>query len=83
MNWIRCVAVNVEIHVTSVEPDDGVRLRGCVVHQHLRFLDGVGDGQSLLCADLVECNEHGGFDGARYLQKGAGDAFHARDAAFV
>ena len=28
LNNIRCVTVNVEAHVASVEPDDGVRLRG-------------------------------------------------------
>ena len=42
LNEISCVTVDVEEHVASVEPYDGVRLRGCVVHQHPRFLDGVG-----------------------------------------
>ena len=65
LNKIRCVAVNVEAHVASVESDGGVQLRGCVVHQNLRFLDGVGGGQSLIGADFVECHDHGGVDGAR------------------
>ena len=83
LNEIRCITVDVEAHVAGVESDDGVRLRGCVVHQHLRFLDGVGGGKILLGADLVEGDEHGGVDGARYVEKGAGDAFYARDAAFI
>ena len=32
LNKIRCVTVNVEAQVASVEPDYGVRLRGCVFH---------------------------------------------------
>ena len=44
LNKIRCVAVKVEAHVASMEPDDGVQLRGYVVHQHICFLDGVGGG---------------------------------------
>ena len=44
MNKIRRITFNVESHVASVEPDDGVRLCICVVHHLLRFLDGVGVG---------------------------------------
>ena len=47
------------------------------------FLDGVGGGQILLGADFVERNEHGGVDGARDVEKGSGDALHARDAVFL
>ena len=83
LNEIRCVTVEVEAHVSSVEPDDGVRLHGCVVHQDLRFLDGVGGGKILLGTDLVQHDEHGGVDGARDAEKGAGDALHARYAAFI
>ena len=42
INEICCVTVNVEACVTSLEPYDGVKLRGCVVHQHICFLDCVG-----------------------------------------
>ena len=42
MDKIRCVSINVEAHVASVEPDDCVRLCGCVVHEHLCLLDGFG-----------------------------------------
>ena len=56
---------------------------GYVVHQHLRFLDGVGGGRSLLGADFIECNKHGGVNVARDVGKGSGDALHARDAAFI
>ena len=38
MKKIRYVTVDVEAHVASVEPDDGVRLCGCILHHHLRFL---------------------------------------------
>ena len=38
LNKIRYVTVDVEAHVASMEPDDGVRLCGCVLHHHLRFL---------------------------------------------
>ena len=41
---IRCVNVDVEEHVASLEPVDGIWLRGCTVHQHLSFLDGVDGG---------------------------------------
>ena len=83
LNWICCITVDVESHIASVEPDDGVWLRFCVVHQHPRFLDGVGGGKSLLGAYFVECGYHGGFDGAIVLEKGYGNSFHARDAAFI
>ena len=52
LNEIHYVTVNVEAHVASAEPDDGVCLCGCVVHQHLRFLDGVSDGRSCHTARL-------------------------------
>ena len=80
---IRCVAVDVEAHVASVELDDGFRLCGCVVHECLCLLDGVGGGQSLLGANFVGCDKNGGVDGARDVEKGAGDALHARDASFI
>ena len=80
---IRCVAVNVEAHVASVEPDDGVQLCGCVVHQHICLLDGVCDGRRFLGANFVECDEHGGVDGARYVEEGAGDALHEHDVTFI
>ena len=41
---IRCVAVDVEAHIASVESYDGVRLCGCIVHEHLCFLVGVSGG---------------------------------------
>ena len=44
LDKIRIISVDVESHVASVEPDDGVRLRGCVVHEHLFLLDSVGGG---------------------------------------
>ena len=53
-NKTRCVAVDVESHVASVELDDCVRLRGCVVHHNLCFLDGVGGERILLGAYFVE-----------------------------
>ena len=37
LDEIRGVAVNVEAHVASVEPDDGIRLRGRVVHENFVF----------------------------------------------
>ena len=83
MNEIRCITVDVEAHIASVEPDDGVRLGGCVVHNHLRFLDVVGGGLSLIGANFVECDEHGGVEGAIDVEKVADDALHARDAAFI
>ena len=83
LNEIRCVTADVKSHVDSVEPDDGIQLRGCVVHQNLSFLDGVGGGKRLLGADLVERNKHGGVDGARDVDKGDNDALHARDSAFI
>ena len=44
LDKISVVAVDVESHVASVEPDDGVRLHGCVVHEPLCLLEGVGGG---------------------------------------
>ena len=83
LNKRRCVTVNVEAHANSMETDDGVRLRGCVVHQYLSFLDGVGGGRSLLGADFVEHDEHGWVDGGRDVEKGTGDDLHSRDTAFL
>ena len=80
---IRCVNVDVEAHVASVEPDDGVQLHGCIVHHHLCFIGGLGGGQSLLGADFVKRGKHGGVNGARDVDKGAGNALHARDATFL
>ena len=37
----------------------------------------------MLGANFVECNKHGGVDGARDVEEGAGDALYARDAAFI
>ena len=68
MDKIRGVTVNVEAHVASVEPDDGVRLRGCVFHEHLCLLDGVGGEQSLLGANFVERDKYRGVNGARDLE---------------
>ena len=41
LDEVRGVAVNVKAHVASVEPDDGVWLRGCIVYEHFCLLDGV------------------------------------------
>ena len=83
MDEVRSVAVDVEAHVASVEPEDGVRLHGCIVHEHLCLLDGSGGGQRFLGADFIECDKHCGVDGARDLEKSSGSALHLRDAAFV
>ena len=37
----------------------------------------------MLGTDFVERNKHGGVDRARDVEKGAGDALYARDAAFL
>ena len=63
MNEIRCVTVNIDTHVASVKADDGVWLVGSVVHQSFRLFYGVGDRQSLLRANFVERDKHGGIDG--------------------
>ena len=34
-------------------------------------------------ANFVECDNHGGVDGARDVEEGVGDALHVRDAAFI
>ena len=47
LDKIRCVAVDVEAHVSSVEPSDGFRLHGCTVHEHLYLLDGVNGSKTL------------------------------------
>ena len=44
LDEIRGVAVDVEAHVASVELNIGVRLRGFIVHEHFRILDGVSGG---------------------------------------
>ena len=83
MDEIRGVAVDVEVHVSSVKPGDGFRLRDCVVHEHVCLLEGVGCGQSLLGTNFIECDEHCGVCGARDEEEGAGNALHAHDAAFI
>ena len=82
LNRICCVTINVETHVASLKTYEGVWLCGSVVHQHFRFLDGVGGGQSLLGDDFVEHNKHGVIDGAWDIDERSGDALHAHDAAF-
>ena len=37
----------------------------------------------MLSSNFVECNENGGVDGSRDVEEGSGNAFHARDAAFI
>ena len=69
-------------HVASVETDDKVWLCSSVSHQHFRLIDGVVGGKSLLRADFVERDEHGGINRAGYVEERARDALHAWDAAF-
>ena len=57
------VAVNVEAHVASMEPDEGIRLCGCVVHEHICLLEGVSGWRGLLGAYFVERDKHRGVDG--------------------
>ena len=83
MDEIRYAAIDVEEHVDIVEPDDGVWLCGCVVYEHICFLDGVGGGQILLGANFVECDKHGGVNSVRDLDKGAGNAQHRHDSALI
>ena len=72
-----------EAHVASVEPDDGVRLLGRVVHDHFCLLDGVSGGRGLFGAYVVERDKHRGVDGACDVEEVAGDTLHACDAAFI
>ena len=37
----------------------------------------------MIGADFVERNKHGGFNGARDVEKGSGNTLHERDAAFL
>ena len=83
LDKIRGVDVDVEAHVASVSPDDGVRLRGRVVHEHFRLLDGVSGGQGLFGAYVVECDNTRGVDSACDVEEGAGDTLLACDATFV
>ena len=72
-----------EAHVASVEPNDGVRLRGRVFHDHFCLLDGVSGGKFLFGAYAVESYKHCGVNGVCNVEKGAGNTFHACDAAFI
>ena len=83
LDEIRGVAVDVEAHVASVEPDDGFWLRGCIVHDHFCLLDGVGGWRSLLGAYIFERDKNCGVDGARDVEEGPVNNLHACDAAFV
>ena len=47
------------------------------------LLDGVGGGQSLLVINFIDCDKNCGVDDTRDAEEGAGDALHARDAAFI
>ena len=71
-----------ETHVASVNADNGVWLCGSEVHQNFRLLDDIGSGQSLLGANFVECDNHGGIISALDVEERAGYALHGRDAAF-
>ena len=83
MDEIRGVAVCVEAHVASMELDDGVRLHGCVVHEHFCLMDGFSGGQGLFGVYVVESERHCGVDGACDGEEGASDTLHACDAAFI
>ena len=63
LDYIRGVDVNMEAHVASVGLDDGIRLRGRIVHEHFCLLDGVSGWQGLLGAYFVERDKHCGVDG--------------------
>ena len=82
LNKIRFVTVNVETHIASIKMDYDVWLGGSLAHQHLCLFDGVSGRQIFLRADFVDRNKHGGIDGVRDVDEGAGDALHARDAVF-
>ena len=83
LDEIRCVTVDVEAHVSSVEPDEGVRLRGRVFHEHFCLLDGVSGWQGLLGAYFVERDNHCGVDGTCDVEEGADDTLHACDATSI
>ena len=83
LDEIRGVAVDVEAHVASVEPDGSVRLRGCIVHENLCLVGGVGGRRSLLGANFIECDKTCGVDGARDVGESAGNDLYARDDMFV
>ena len=83
LDEIRGVAVDVETHVSSVEPDDSVRLRGRVVHDHFRLLDCVSGGRGVFSAYVVECEKNHGVDGVCNVEEGAGNTLHTYDAAFI
>ena len=80
---IHGVAVNLEAHVASVEPDDGVRLHGRVVYEHFFCLEGVIGWRGLLGAYFVERDKHRGIDSTCNVEEGSGDTLHACDATFV
>ena len=63
LDEICCVAVDMESHVASVEPDDGVRLRGRIVHEKFSLLDGVSGGRDLFGAYVIERDKHRGVNG--------------------
>ena len=83
LDEIRGVAVNVEAHVASVEPDDGIRLCGRIVHEHFCLLDGVSGGRGLFGAYVVEREKNCGVDSTGDVEEGAVDSLHVCDAAFI
>ena len=83
LDEIRGVAVNVEAHVASAESDDGIRLRGRIVHEHFNLLDGVSGGRGLFGAYVVERDKHRGVDGTFNVDEGASNTLHACDAAVI
>ena len=83
LDEIRYVSIDVEAHIASVEPDEGVRLRGRVVHEHFRLLDVVSGGRGLFGAYVVERDKYRGVEVACGVEEGAGDTLLACDATFV
>ena len=83
LDEVRGIAVNVEAHVDSMEPDDGVRLRGHIVHEHFFLLDGVSGWQGFLGAYFVESDKHCGVNGTCNVEEGAGNTLHECDATFI
>ena len=83
LDEIRGVTVNVDAHAASMEPDDGIQLRGRVFHDHFCLLDGVSGWKILLGAYFVERDKHREVNSTRNIEEGAGDTLQACDAAFI
>ena len=80
---VRCLGNDAEYHIACMEADDGVRMGGEIIEQHLAGFGSLLCGTGLAVGDFVECDDDGLVDGSAIIQEDSRDLLDALDAKFV